>query len=124
GIVLSDMDRQVQHGATMETVYGNRTTGQNTQLYSLTYTKQDFLTKGLSVSLFSSYSVLNRSVVDTMPYIYTWHGNRIDLNGDGVWDKWSSGAEQGAPTLQTSLEKNLSNRLNVAYAITKNHKIN
>ncbi len=124
GVVLSDMAKEIQHGATMETVYGNRNTKQNTQLFSLSYAKQDFLIKKLNVSLFSSYSLLNRMVIDTVPYIYNWLGDRMDANGDGVWDKWSSGAEGSSPTLQKSIENNFSSRMNVSYDLSKNHKFN
>ncbi|WP_052429931.1 TonB-dependent receptor plug domain-containing protein [Sporocytophaga myxococcoides] len=124
GVVISDMAKEVQHGATMETVYGNRNTKQNTQLYSLTYAKQDFLTKGLKVNFFSSYSKLNRAVIDTVPYIYNWFGQLIDANNDGKWDRWSSGAEGSNPTLQKSLEHNITGRLNVSYDLSKQHRLN
>ncbi len=124
GVVLSDMAREVQHGATMEIVYGNRNTKQNTQLYSLTYSKHDFLIKRLNVSLFSSYSKLNRAVIDTVPYIHNWYGDMIDANGDGLWDRWSSGAEGSSPTLQKSIEHNVSGRLNVSYDLSKYHRLN
>jgi outer membrane receptor protein involved in Fe transport len=124
GVVLSDMAKEIQHGATMETVYGNRNTKQNTQLFSLTYAKQDFLTKGLKVNLFTSYSNLTRQVIDTVPYIYNWLGQLIDANNDGKWDRWSSGAEGSSPTLQKSLEHNISGRLNIAYDLSKQHRLN
>lgn len=122
GVIFSDMQRDVQHGATMEIVYGNRYATQNTQQLSLNYAKKNFFIEGLDVSAFGSYSYLNRAVFDTVPYIYNWLGQRIDANGDGKWDKWASGAEGSSPTLQTSLEKNLTGRIHVAYAINANHR--
>jgi hypothetical protein len=117
GVIFSDMQRDVQHGATMEIVYGNRYATQNTQQLSLNYAKKNFFIDGLDVTAFGSYSYLNRAVFDTVPYIYNWLGQRIDANGDGKWDKWASGAEGSSPTLQTSLEKNLTGRIHVAYAV-------
>jgi outer membrane receptor protein involved in Fe transport len=124
GVVFSDMQRDVQHGATMEIVYGNRYTTQSTQLVSLNYAKKNFLVDGLDVSVFGSFSHLNRAVFDTVPYIYNWFGDRIDANGDGKWDKWISGAEGSSPSLQTSLEQNLTSRINVGYALSENHRLN
>jgi outer membrane receptor protein involved in Fe transport len=124
GVVFSDMKRDVQHGATMEAVYGNRYATQNTQLVSLNYAKKNFFMEGLDVSVFGSFSHLNRAVFDTVPYIYNWLGQRMDANGDGKWDKWASGAEGSSPTLQTSLEQNLTSRINVAYALSANHRLN
>lgn len=124
GVVFSDMTKDVQHGATMEIVYGNRRARQNTQLYSLTYSKKDFLVKGLDVSLFSSYSFLNRQVTDTIPYMYNWKGQTSDLNKDGKLDEWASGAEGSRPTLQTSLEKNFTSRASISYWLADNHKLN
>lgn len=117
GAVLSDMNKEIQHGATMEVVYGNRYTVQNTQLYSVLYSKKNFLRKGLNVNFFSSYSNLKRGVFDTIPYMYNWHGEELNY-------KWSSGAEGGSPTLQTNVEKNFTSRANVTYEFIKNHSIN
>ncbi len=119
GAVLSDMYKESQHGATMEIVYGNRKISQNTQLYSALYAKKDFLIKGLHVNAFTSYSNLNRAVVDTTPYIYNWRGEQLDKKY-----KWSAGAEQGAPTLQTSKEKNFTARVNLSYDVAKNQTLN
>lgn len=117
GAVISDMNKEIQHGATMEIVYGNRRTVQNTQLYSLLYAKRNFLTKGLNVNFFASYSNLKRGTIDTMPYVYNWNGDQLNY-------KWSSGAEGSNPTLQTNSEKNYTARTNVTYEFVKNHSIN
>jgi outer membrane receptor protein involved in Fe transport len=117
GAVLSDMKKEIQHGATMEIVYGNRHTVQKTQLYSVLYSKRNFLTKGLNVNFFSSYSNLKRGTIDTIPYMFNWYGEQLT-------HKWSSGAEGGSPTLQTNLEKNFTARTNLTYEFIKNHSIN
>jgi len=117
GTVLSDMNTDIQHGATMEIVYGNRRATQNTHLYSLEYGKQDFLIKKLDLTLSSTYSNLNRQTIDTVANMYTWRGERLDY-------KWASGAEGSSPTLQTNKEKNHSTRANISYRLAPNHKLN
>lgn len=117
GAVFSDMNKEIQHGATMEVVYGNRHTVQNTQLYSVLYSKRNFLTKGLNVNFFSSYSNLKRGVIDTIPYMYNWNGEQLNY-------KWASGAEGSSPTLQTNLEKNFTARTNLTYEFIRNHSLN
>lgn len=117
GTVLSDMSKEIQHGATMEIVYGNRRATQNTQQYSLQYAKQNILLNGLDFSVFASYSNLNRKIIDTMPYMFNWSGEQLDY-------KWSSGAEGSSPTLQTNKDKNITTRANLSYRLAPNHKLN
>ncbi len=116
GVVLSDMTNEIQHGATMEVVYGNRRATQNTKLFSLQYSKEDFLIKKLDFSFTSSYSHLKRQTIDTIPYMFNWYGEQLDY-------KWSSGAEGSSPTLQIDTERKYNTRANVSYRITPNHKI-
>jgi outer membrane receptor protein involved in Fe transport len=123
GGLYSDMYNEIQHGATMEIVYGNRWAEQNTGMLNLTYNKKGFLTKNLDVSIFSSYSNLTRRVIDTIPYMYNWRGELSDMNGDGKWDEWVSGAEGNRPTVEKSIEKNYTGRANVYYNLNKNNKI-
>ncbi|MBX3164500.1 MAG: TonB-dependent receptor [Bacteroidetes bacterium] len=123
GAVLSGMKKEIQHGATMEVVYGNRHSKQNTQQLNVNYTKKNLIKK-LDVSAFAAYSMLDRLVVDTVPYIYNWFGQKIDANGDGVWDKWISGAEGSNPTVLTNLEKNVVSRANASYRFLPQLRLN
>jgi hypothetical protein len=86
GAVVSGMDKQAQHGATMETVYGQRFAEQTTLLANMVYQKNGFLVDGLDVSLTASHANLNRQLVDTSAYIYNWKGELNDFNGDGKYD--------------------------------------
>lgn len=124
GVVLSQRDKEVQHGATMETVYGNRNTSQSTQMAKLSYQKQNLLVNGLSATIFASYSHINRMVIDTVPYIYNWLGKKVDYNNDGIAEKWASGAEAGSPTLAKNPENRWAGRANLAYHFWQNHTIN
>lgn len=121
GLVRSQGDKQLQHGATMETVYGNRFSEQDNTLGKLSYQKADLFTEGLDFSLYGTYSQRTRSTIDTVPYIYNWLGNRVDLNGDGQWDRWASGAEGNRPTRAENPEERYSLRANVSYRFWRQH---
>jgi outer membrane receptor protein involved in Fe transport len=123
GAVISGMDKQAQHGATMETVYGRRFAEQTTLLANMVYQKNGFLVDGLDVSLTASHANLNRQVVDTSAYIFNWKGELNDFNGDGHNDKWASGAEGSSPTLEESLEDISTVRLNALYALPANNSM-
>lgn len=126
GVLLSDMDKDIQHGATMELVYGNRRAEQSTQAFNVLYAKKDFLIKGLDVNFTGLYSNLKRNIIDTIPYMYQWDGKRVqdywDLY-DGEWLEYQSGAEAGNPTLNEDLEKKFIGRLNINYSINDNNKL-
>lgn len=117
GAVMSQMDKQAQHGATMEVVYGRRFSEQTTRMLNLSYQKNDALIEGLDVNLFASRSWLNRQVVDTSAVIYNWKGELSDFNNDGRWDRWASGAEGSSPTLEESHERVYTTRGNVSYRL-------
>lgn len=122
GFMFSEMDRDIQTGATMEVVYGNRKTAYKTAMGSFQYKKNDLFVKGLDVSAFMTYSKTRRQVIDTVPYIYNWNGE-IAKGYNGELLKWRSGAEANEPTLAVNDERNLANRLNAHYHINKNHLI-
>ncbi|WP_417611726.1 TonB-dependent receptor [Owenweeksia hongkongensis] len=126
GVLLSDLDKDIQHGATMELVYGNRRAEQSTQAINLLYTKNDFLLKGLDINISGLYSNLRRNIIDTVPYMYDWSGNRVsdywDLY-DGEWLEYQTGAEAGNPTLNEDREKKLTGRANLTYRINTKNKV-
>lgn len=127
GIVYSNLDRDIQHGATMESVYGARKAYQNTRLVNLSYKDRNFLTDKLSLELFSSYSALERHIVDTTAHIYDWDGKRkerYNSSGDFIgWYEYISGAEAGNPTLETSDEYVFVNRAVSSYRLNDQHRI-
>jgi outer membrane receptor protein involved in Fe transport len=120
GVLLSNMDQQIQTGATMEIVYGNRFTEQNTKMYSLDYAKKEVL-KNLDVNAFASYSRLNRKTIDTIATQYSWLGYPTSYYNDP--DVWATGAEAGDPTLQKDIDETINTRTNVAYHINDNNTI-
>ncbi|NRR91525.1 TonB-dependent receptor [Winogradskyella undariae] len=120
GVLLSNMDQQIQTGATMEIVYGNRHTEQSTNMYSLDFAKEN-IAKNLDVSAFVSYSRLNRKTIDTIATQYSWLGYPTSYFNDP--DVWSSGAEAGDPTLQKDIDETVNTRTNLAYHINENNTI-
>lgn len=121
GALYSDMDKDIQHGATMAVVYGNRTSGQNTKMANVRYEKKDIV-KGLNVNAFASYSNGLRTVTDTINHRYSWNGN-IYTKPNGDYITWSTTGEAGAATLAENLEQMYAARANVSYEFVKNHKL-
>ena len=124
GALVSDMDKDVQHGGTMEVVYGNRRTGQSTRMMNMRYDKTNLI-KNLHVNAFLSYTDADRWVVDTIPHIYNWLGNRIWNEVRNEYFSWNvGGGEAGRATLANNKERTLAGRTNLTYAFTKQHRIN
>lgn len=115
GGMISHTDKDIQTGATMQVVYGNRTTNYDSRLVSLTYKKQNLLLRGLDLNTYTTYSHTNRQVVDTIPDKYNWLGM--------VTGRWNSTGEAGNKTLSTNLERNLSNRSSLRYRLNRQHSL-
>lgn len=77
GLILSGNDKEIQNGVTMEKVYGGKTSDNRTLVPSVRYRKKDFLTEGLDVSLYGSYSRSLYHFTDTTAYRYNWLGERV-----------------------------------------------
>lgn len=126
GIVVSDMAKDIQHGATMETVYGTRKSEYKSKVVNAVYKQQDFLVKNLRADLFASYSDITRKAIDTIPLKYNWLGELTPDFWDvteGEWLEHMSGAEGNSPTLGQNFEDTYSGRARLAYTIGKNHTI-
>ncbi len=126
GVVSSSLDKDIQHGATMESVYGNRTADQQTNLATISFKDRSFLSEKWSLNLFSSYSHLKRHVIDTTAFIYDWDGKRkerFDADGNLIgYYEHASGAEAGYPTLQENIEKVYVGRATSSYRVDQHHK--
>ncbi|WP_434037320.1 TonB-dependent receptor [Formosa sp. 4Alg 33] len=124
GLTGSDDYKEVQHGAFMTiTPYKDRFLESDATLGSLTYQKRDLFTKGLDVNVHGVYGTRNRVVNDTMPWAYSWAGERaIDYKGDEYKYTWLS-QQEGGPTLATIKRNVASIRSGISYEINDNHKI-
>ena len=124
GVTASDSYKEVQHGAFMTiTPYKGRFLESDALLANLTYQKKDLFTKGLDVSVNGLYGKRNRMVNDTVPWAYSWTGERaIDYKGDEYQYSWGS-QQEGGPTL-AKIERNVASiRTGVSYAFNEHHKV-
>ena len=75
GIIASGNDKQVQTGATMNSVYGGITRNSQSVVPTLKYSKDNLLVAGLNVSLYSAFNNTKSDVIDTLRGItYNWLG--------------------------------------------------
>lgn len=114
GFLYSDMDKDIQHGPTMEVPYGEATYSQRVLMPYLTFSQRDLFLKGLSLNLFGAFSKLERTRIDTSRNIYNWYGQ--------IEGSRTLGGEQ-TPSLNTLDEEVFIFRANLSYQIHKNHKI-
>jgi outer membrane receptor protein involved in Fe transport len=122
GAILSQDYKEVQHGATMRVVYGDRHTRRNSAVITLKYLKKNFLTEGLTLSLDAAHSYLKRQAIDTVGIMHDWAGPI--RYPDGSFVKYSSGAEVGsAKTLAINRDDTNTARLNLDYAVNDNNRI-
>lgn len=122
GLLYSEMKKDIQHGATMEIVYGNRKSEQNTKMANLRYLKNNIV-EGLDVGTYLTYSNSNRKIIDTVPDMYKWDG-KVMTDGDGNTVEWNKGGgEAGKATLANNLEQRTSGRFNLAYSFLPDHKM-
>ncbi|WP_309940523.1 TonB-dependent receptor [Aureibacter tunicatorum] len=113
-ILASNLDKDVQHGATMVIPYGERRYEQKTFMPNLSYAKDDLLVDGLNVKLFSAISKETFHLVDTSSNKYNWYGQIDGQRNSG---------EAGAKTLLTNEFLSYLNRTNVTYQLSENYKI-
>ena len=77
-MLYSDMYKEIQTGATQDKVIGEVTNNEKFFMPSLKYKKTNFLTKGLTATVFASTSIQRSHVPDTSNYFYTWSGKGRD----------------------------------------------
>lgn len=113
---------EIQHGQFMTRPYKGRYTEADAHVVGVLYTKRNFLTKGLDFNFNGVYSDSKEFISDTIKYNYNWDGQMaIGLNGTPILT--SSGAQQGAPTLNHINRQTISLRTGLDYSFNRNHKI-
>ncbi|WP_234569949.1 TonB-dependent receptor [Rhodohalobacter sp. 614A] len=115
GIAVSANDKQVQHGATMNTVYGGITRENQSITPSLRYSKKNLFADGLDVSIYSALSLNESQVADTLRGVrYNWLGKKtIVRTADGT----PSNDGELYRTNTTHNEEDFNTQLNAGYAI-------
>lgn len=91
GITLSGNHDNVQHGMSLERVFGQVHTKDKLIMPTIEYEKNDLFVKGLDINLYSSYIDGEYKVVDTSSREYNWDGSytyRSNPNiGESDWQK-------------------------------------
>ncbi len=124
GITGSDDYKEVQHGAFMTiTPYKGRFLESDALLANLTYQKNNLFTEGLDINVHGLYGKRNRMVNDTLPWAYSWAGERaIDFRGDEYQYSWES-QQEGGPTLAKINRNVASIRTGLSYSFNESHKV-
>jgi outer membrane cobalamin receptor len=120
GLTLGQVHQDVQHGAEMRYVYGERTSHSRSILPSFVYDKRDLIVDGLSVRLTGNYNYQKAGSVDTTSYKYSWTGQRRlmkDLRGQ------SNAFGEASYGLAEYANSNESATLNIGYRINASHSI-
>jgi len=73
-LLYADMYKEIQTGATQNKVIGEVTNNEKFFMPSIKYKKSNFLTKGLTATVFASTSLQRSRVPDTANFVYSWSG--------------------------------------------------
>lgn len=125
GAVLSQACNEIQNGATMQVVYGDRHSRRKSDVITLDYSKKEFLTEGLSLKIDASYSFLNRQTIDTVGIQHDWLGP-IMKDGEYIYYRYAGevGAEAGGRKTAAMDKDNAAMvRGSVSYRIHKDHTV-
>ncbi|MBS7254163.1 TonB-dependent receptor [Flavobacterium branchiicola] len=113
---------QIQHGQYMTKPYKGRFSESAANVISLNYSKKDFLIKKLDFNVIAVYSHRNDVINDTVKWNYNWNGEKaLGLYGDPILT--TTGAQQGAPTINNMTSNIFNTRAGLNYTISDNHKV-
>ncbi|MES2454557.1 MAG: TonB-dependent receptor [Bacteroidota bacterium] len=117
GLTYADQYKEIQTRANQEAVIGGADRRSHFLMPTLKFKKNDLFTKGLSASLFASYSIDKSTIADTSTSSYDWAGRAI-----------STGNTAGEFNQQFSIYhyNNATGlgRANVAYKINDTYSVN
>lgn len=116
GLLVAANDKEVQHGATMNRVFGGITQNSQSVIPTLKYSKKDLFAPGLDVNFYSAYNITKSEIIDTLRGVtFNWRGETTVTPGsnDGELQR----------TFTTMDDKDFSNRLNAGYALNDQHSI-
>ncbi|WP_298630941.1 TonB-dependent receptor [uncultured Porphyromonas sp.] len=126
-VIASGGYKEIQHGARMNRVYGNRHRNSRMIAVETSYRKDDILTDGLSLDIQLSYTNNQRVVVDTVPYRYDWSGHPIvDSNNQPIMTDFGAEVKSGitgGPSLQTDISHTFTTRASLAYTFLEHHTL-
>jgi len=118
GLVLSDLERGLQHGQTMSNVFGSADYAERLVMPTLTFEKAGLLHPSLDLRAFASYSAREGTTTDTARAQYNWRGHVIaTANSPGELRRGGGGSRY---TLE---EQAGLARLHLRYALTPHHAL-
>ncbi|MEM9897379.1 MAG: TonB-dependent receptor, partial [Bacteroidota bacterium] len=128
GIGYGTLDREIQTSSRGSRVsnepfpfrlpaVGEATQDEENTRFTLRYNKKNFLTKGLSLNLFSSFNNLNRTSIDTASRAYNWEGKIINTQR-------STGEFNLPKTRFLFDQQSLVSNLGLSYRLAQNHELN
>lgn len=115
GVLYSDKEKDIQHGATMHMPFGERRVAEDVFMPNITYKHNNFLTKRLKVNAFLAYVDENRKVIDTSSNQYNWYG-KVKREPFPI-----PGEATTTPSLLKSDEQSYLGRLNTVYKLDEQH---
>ena len=120
GFTYSRMYKEIQTGVRQEVVFGGKYRKGYSLMPSLEYSKQDLLTKGLSLGLTANYNKNMNNNVDTSSYEYNWRGEirPLKMPGEQSYQNTRSDNNNWNGTLTVNY------RLREAHLFTFSHVLN
>lgn len=74
-LLAATNDKEVQHGATMNTVYGGITRNSESLVPAVKYSKKDLFAPGLDANAYAAYNITKTETIDTLRGVtYNWLG--------------------------------------------------
>lgn len=119
GFALAGNKKEIQQGRTMQKVVGQAFTDSESFITSLKYKKDNLFTKGLSVTINSTYALVNNRSVDTSSRVYDWTGNYVYRQFANAGDK----GELGNKTIYVYDEENAQVTTNLKYQLAEQHSL-
>lgn len=119
GFAVAGNKKEIQQGRTMQKVVGQAFTDSESFITSLKFKKSDLFTKGLSLSINSTYALVNNRSVDTSSRVYDWTGNYVYRQFAGANDK----GELGNKTIYVYDEANAQLTTNLKYQLDEQHSL-
>ncbi len=122
GLLYSDQYKERQTGVDQDIVYGQVHSYGHFVMPTIKYKKENFLTKGLTATLFATYAKNNTTTVDTSASRYAWDGTVTSVNPNF--------GEQGAFSFYKYTNKfaivrtNFTYQLNASHALGLNYNLN
>ncbi|MGF1924728.1 MAG: TonB-dependent receptor, partial [Bacteroidia bacterium] len=126
GYNASDTYRDIPHGTTMAQPYVGRFEEYEAHVFSLNYTKRNFLIEGLALNVNAVHSNRSTYLQDTSRIMYNWNGKPMTSIQNGLERpiiKPIGQGQQGAAVI-SEINRNIVNvRSNISYSLASNHKI-